>query len=263
MDFTPEKQSPILEVSLLNKNFGGMRTIIDLSFELAPKECLGIIGPNGAGKTTLFNLLSGIIRPSSGKILWFHQEIQRKSSSEIVHLGIARTFQNIRLFKQLSVLENIRIAYDMHLTYTPLQALLRTKLTREEEKKSSQAAMELLEVFSITSLAHQPAGSLSYGDQRRLEIARALALHPRLLLLDEPAAGMNESEMYQLVELLQWIQKKFHVSMLLIEHHMAFINGLCDRTLVLDFGTLIAQGTLEEIRHDHRVIEAYLGEAVT
>ena len=148
MDFTPEKQSPILEVSLLNKNFGGMRTIIDLSFELAPKECLGIIGPNGAGKTTLFNLLSGIIRPSSGKILWFHQEIQKKSSSEIVHLGIARTFQNIRLFKQLSVLENIRIAYDIHLTYTPLQALLRTALTREEEKKSAQAAMELLDAYS-------------------------------------------------------------------------------------------------------------------
>lgn len=254
------KHPPIMEVSLLNKNFGGQRSIIDLSFHLNAKECLGIIGPNGAGKTTLFNIISGMIPPSSGRIIWLGQDIQTKSSVEITRLGIARTFQNIRLFKQLSVLENIRIAYDRQLTYTPLQALLRTSQTREEEKKSTRAAMELLDVFAITSLAHEAAGSLSYGDQRRLEIARALALQPHLLLLDEPAAGMNETEMHQLMELLQWIQQKFHVSMLLIEHHIPFISGLCNRVLVLDFGLLIAQGTLEEVRSNRRVIEAYLGE---
>ncbi|KAB2644573.1 MAG: ABC transporter ATP-binding protein [Verrucomicrobia bacterium] len=250
----------LLKVSLLNKNFGGQRTIDDLSFHLNSKECLGIIGPNGAGKTTLFNLLSGIIPASSGSIIWLSQEIQKKSASEISHLGIARTFQNIRLFKQISVLENIQIAYDSQLTYTPLDALLRTSLTSKEEKRSVCSAMELLDVFSMTSLAYEPAGSLSYGDQRRLEIARALALNPRLLLLDEPAAGMNEAEMNTLMELLRWIQKEFTLSMLLIEHHIPFIMGLCNRMLVLDFGQLIAEGTPEEIRQNRRVIEAYLGE---
>jgi branched-chain amino acid transport system ATP-binding protein len=249
-----------LKVSLLNKSFGGQRSIIDLSFHLNPKECLGIIGPNGAGKTTLFNLLSGIIPATSGSIIWLNQEIQKKSSVQISYLGIARTFQNIRLFKQLSVLENIRIAYDTQLTYTPLDALLRTPLAIKEEKKSIHAAMELLDLFSMTSLANEAAGGLSYGDQRRLEIARALALRPRLLLLDEPAAGMNEAEMNRLMELLRWIQKEFTLSMLLIEHHMPFIMGLCNRMLVLDFGQLIAEGTPEEIRQNRRVIEAYLGE---
>ncbi|MCF7729668.1 MAG: ABC transporter ATP-binding protein [Chthoniobacterales bacterium] len=249
-----------LKVALLNKNFGGQRSIIDLSFHLNPKECLGIIGPNGAGKTTLFNLLSGIIPSTSGSIIWLNQEIQKKSAVQISYLGIARTFQNIRLFKQLTVLENIRIAYDTQLTYTPLDALLRSPHAIKEEKKSIHASMELLDLFSMTSLAYEAAGGLSYGDQRRLEIARALALRPRLLLLDEPAAGMNEAEMNKLMELLRWIQKEFTLSMLLIEHHMPFIMGLCNRMLVLDFGQLIAEGTPEEIRQNRRVIEAYLGE---
>lgn len=252
--------SPLLKASLLNKNFGGQRTIIDLSFHLNSNECLGIIGPNGAGKTTLFNLLSGNIAPSSGTIVWQNQEIHGKSSAEITHLGIARTFQNIRLFKQLSILENVRIAYDTQLTYGPLQALLRIPKVQNQEKKSTKAAMELLDLFGMTSLAHETAGGLSYGNQRRLEIARALALRPQLLLLDEPAAGMNESEMIQLMELLRWVQKEFSLNMLLIEHHMPFIMGLCDRLLVLDFGLLIAEGTPLEIRQNRRVIEAYLGE---
>ena len=252
--------TPLLQTLNLAKSFGGCQSIIDLSLQLRSNECLGIIGPNGAGKTTLFNLLTGIYAPTSGCILWQEKAIHGMTPAHIARLGIARTFQNIRLFKQLTVLENVRIAYDMHLTYSPLSALLRNGRTRLEEKKSTSSARELISMFGMSGFEEEKAGSLSYGYQRRLEIARALALNPRLLLLDEPVAGMNDTEMLEVIELLRWVQKEFSSTLIIIEHHMPFVMELCNRLIVLNFGSLLAEGTPSEIRHDHRVIEAYLGE---
>ncbi len=252
--------APLLTVNALNKYFGGMHAVVDLSFELYENECLGIIGPNGAGKTTLLNLISGVTLSTSGTMIFLGQAMEKKRSSQIARLGIARTFQHIRLFKQLSVLENITTAYDHEINYTLLEALLRTRRMKQEENKSYKASMELLDLFGMSSRAHHMASSLSYGDQRRLEIARALALKPRLLLLDEPAAGMNDAETRELLALLRWIQREFSLSMILIEHHLPFIMEFSDRLLVLNFGKLLAQGTPSQIRQDRRVIQAYLGE---
>jgi len=251
--------SPILQTTNLTKSFGGRQSLADVSFHVHPQECLGIIGPNGAGKTTLFNLLTGFYTPTTGTIFWQQNPIQSRSPAAIARLGIARTFQNIRLFKQLSVLENVRIAYDSHLNYTPFGALLRTPFARHQEKGSSKKALELLDMLGMADLREQPAGSLPYGFQRRLEIARALALNPKLLLLDEPVAGMNEHEMEKILELLRWVHREFSSTFILIEHHMDFIMELCPRLLVLDFGSLIAEGSPSEIKKNQRVIEAYLG----
>lgn len=253
------RTSPILKTTSLTKNFGGRQAVADLSFHVDPQECLGIIGPNGAGKTTLFNLLTGFYQPTSGAIFWQEKNIHGCSPAAIARMGIARTFQNIRLFKQLSVLENVRIAYDSRLSYTPLGALLRTPFASNQEKKSNKAALELLDMLDMAEMAHQLAGSLPYGFQRRLEIARALALNPKLLLLDEPVAGMNEHEMEKILELLRWVQREFSSTFILIEHHMGFVMELCQRLLVLDFGSLIAEGSPREIKKNQRVIEAYLG----
>ena len=249
----------LLQTTNLTKSFGGRKSIADLSLQVHQQECLGIIGPNGAGKTTLFNLLTGIYSPTSGSIFWQGQPIHGMSPAAIARLGMARTFQNIRLFKQLSVLENVRIAYDSQLTYHPLTALFQGSSARRQEEQSTKASLELLDMFGMADLATHAAGSLPYGFQRRLEIARALALNPRLLLLDEPVAGMNENEMLQVVELLRWVQKEFSSTIILIEHHMDFVMELCQRLIVLDFGSLLAQGTPTEIRSNHRVIDAYLG----
>ncbi len=251
--------APILQTTNLSKSFGGRQSLTDLSFNVHPKECLGIIGPNGAGKTTLFNLLTGFYTPTTGTILWNQKPIQGASPAAIARLGIARTFQNIRLFKQLSVLENVRIAYDTHLNYTSIAALLQTPFARAQEKKSRQAALDLLDVLGIAKIANHTAGSLPYGLQRRLEIARALALNPKLLLLDEPVAGMNEHEIAEILELLRSLQREFSSTFILIEHHMGFVMELCPRLLVLDFGSLIAEGSPSEIKSNQRVIEAYLG----
>lgn len=251
--------SILLETSHLTKNFGGRKSLADVSLHVNEGECLGIIGPNGAGKTTLFNLLTGIYAPCSGLISWLGNPIQGMDPAHIARLGIARTFQNIRLFKQLSVLENVRIAYDSRLTYGPLNALLRAPLTRIEEKKSMKAASELLATFGMSNLLDEKAGNLSYGFQRRLEIARALALNPKLILLDEPVAGMNETEMLNIIELLRWVQREFYSTLILIEHHMPFIMELSHRLIVLNFGSLLAQGSPSEIQKDQRVIDAYLG----
>lgn len=251
--------SPILETTNLTKSFGGRQSLANVSFQVHPQECLGIIGPNGAGKTTLFNLLTGFYTPTAGAIFWEQQPIQGSSPGTIARLGIARTFQNIRLFKQLSVLENIRIAYDSHLNYTGLGALLRSPYMRHQEKISTKKALELLDMFSMVDMAQQSAGSLPYGFQRRLEIARALALNPKLLLLDEPVAGMNEHETQKILDLLLWVQREFSSTFILIEHHMDFLMELCPRLLVLDFGSLIAEGSPSEIKKNQRVIEAYLG----
>ncbi|MBX9742497.1 MAG: ABC transporter ATP-binding protein [Chthoniobacterales bacterium] len=250
---------PLLQACHLHKNFGGQQSIIDLSFHINEKECLGIIGPNGAGKTTLFNLITGMVPASSGIILWQGHPIEKKSGAQLARLGIARTFQNIRLFKQLSVLENIQIAYDSQLTYSVLGSLFSFSQKNLQEKKSIAAAMDLLAMFEMTDVAHEPASSLPYGFQRRLEIARALALNPRLLLLDEPVAGMNSTEAAKIMELLRWIQKEFSSTLLIIEHHLPFIMELCNRLLVLNFGSLIADGAPSQIKTNPAVISAYLG----
>lgn len=252
--------SSILKTTNLTKSFGGRQSLAGLSFYVQPQECLGIIGPNGAGKTTLFNLLTGFYQPTSGTIFWQEKPIHTSSPAAIARLGIARTFQNIRLFKQLSVLENVRIAYDSRLNYTPLGALLRTPFARNQEKTSNKKALELLDMLGMVHMSQQTAGSLPYGFQRRLEIARALALNPKLLLLDEPVAGMNEHEMAQILDLLRWVQREFSSTFILIEHHMGFVTELCSRLLVLDFGSLIAEGSPSEIKNNPRVIEAYLGK---
>lgn len=254
-----DSPSPILQTINLTKNFGGRQSLAGISFHIQPQECVGIIGPNGAGKTTLFNLLSGFYTPTTGSIFWQEQPIHGFSPARIARLGIARTFQNIRLFKQLSVLENVRIAYDSHLNYTPIGALLRTSGVRCQEQNSNKKSFELLDMFGMADAAEQRAGSLPYGFQRRLEIARALALNPKLLLLDEPVAGMNEHEMDQVLDLLRWVQREFSSTLILIEHHMQFVMELCPRLLVLDFGCLIAEGSPSEIKKNQRVIDAYLG----
>ena len=251
---------PLLTISHLSKSFGGRQSLADISLHVNGGECLGVVGPNGAGKTTLFNLLTGIYAPCSGTIFWESKPIQGLPPARIARMGIARTFQNVRLFKQLTVLENVRIAYDSRLTYGPLSGLLHGPQARSQEKKSAAASAELLEMFGMGDLLEEKAGNLSYGFQRRLEIARALALNPRLLLLDEPVAGMNETEMLQVIELLRWVQKEFSSTLILIEHHMPFVMELCHRLVVLNFGSLLAQGIPSDIRNDRRVIEAYLGE---
>jgi len=251
--------SALLETRNLSRHFGGLRAIGDLSLSVNRGEILGVIGPNGAGKTTLFNLLTGIYPPSSGDILFEGRSIAGMQPSRIARLGMARTFQNIRLFRQLSVLENVRIAYDSRLVYSPADALLRTPSTRIRERESIDASMELLELFELGSLAGDAAGDLSYGAQRRLEIVRALALRPSILLLDEPAAGMNPSESMRLTEFLRWVHEKFSLTIVLIEHHMQMVMALCDRIEVIEFGVRIAGGTPDEVKANPRVVEAYLG----
>jgi branched-chain amino acid transport system ATP-binding protein len=251
--------SALLETCNLTRQFGGLRAISDLSLSVNTGEILGVIGPNGAGKTTLFNLLTGIYPPSSGDILFNGSSIAGLLPSQIARLGVARTFQNIRLFRQLSVLENTRIAFDSQLPYSPVDALLRTPRARRREMESIDASMELLELFELGSMADECAGDLSYGSQRRLEIVRALALKPSLLLLDEPAAGMNPSEAMQLLDFIRWVHGKFSLTIVLIEHHMQMVMALCDRIEVIEFGVRIAGGRPEEVKSNPRVIDAYLG----
>ncbi|HEY5791890.1 MAG TPA: ABC transporter ATP-binding protein [Chthoniobacterales bacterium] len=252
--------SELLEISGVTQRFGGLRAISDFNLAVKPGETIGVIGPNGAGKTTLFNLITGIFRPTEGTIRCRGKLLNDRLPNQIAALGIARTFQNIRLFRELTVLDNVRIAYDSQLRYSPLAALLTAPGQRRAEEESIRASLELLGLFQLAGLAGEDAGNLSYGSQRKLEIARALALKPSVLLLDEPAAGMNPSETRELTEFLRWVKSHFAVTILLIEHHMHLVMSLCQRIKVLDFGVTIAEGAPEEIRANPRVIEAYLGE---
>ena len=250
----------LLEIDHLTHRFGGLLALSDFNLSLDGNELVGIIGPNGAGKTTLFNLISGVCRPTKGSISVEGRELVGLAPNRIAALGIARTFQNIRLFKDLSVLDNVRCANYGQAGYGALLALFRLGRCRREEAVIIDRSMELLALFQLDGHAEEPSRNLPYGLQRRLEIARALATRPKLLLLDEPAAGMNPAEITRLMGLIEWVRKAFNVTIVLIEHQMQLVMNLCERLVVLDFGVTIAEGKPHEIRSDSRVLAAYLGE---
>ncbi|MEH2193396.1 MAG: ABC transporter ATP-binding protein [Nostoc sp.] len=249
----------ILEAKSLTRRFGGLVAVNNVSFTVNQHEIFGLIGPNGAGKTTLFNLITAFIPLSSGELRYQDTNISQLRPHQIAGLGIARTFQNIRLFGELSALENIIIARHLDNKSNLLTGLLGLPPARREEKKSRRKALQLLEMVGLSDRADEKAKNFAYGDQRRLEIARALALEPQILLLDEPAAGMNPNEKQQLSEFIRSLREQFNLTIVLIEHHVPLVMGLCDRIAVLDFGQLIALGEPSVVRNDPAVIEAYLG----
>lgn len=252
----------MLEVKDLTIKFGGLVAVSNFSLNIGEKEVVGLIGPNGAGKTTVFNMLTGVYAPTSGTISYLGENIQGLKPYIITSKKIARTFQNIRLFSDLSVLDNVKISYDYKLKYNLLDSILRTPRFRKEEAKMDDEVKKLLKTFNLLDKCYEKASNLSYGEQRRLEIVRALATGPKLLLLDEPAAGMNPQETAELSNLIKWIRDTYDVSILLIEHDMKLVMGICDKITVLDYGKVIAVGSPDEIKNNPKVIEAYLGEEV-
>lgn len=250
----------ILEINKLVKLFGGLAAVSKFDLYINKGELVGLIGPNGAGKTTAFNLITGVYEPTSGEIIFAGENICGVKPFKINQKGMARTFQNIRLFKDLTVLDNVRIAYHSHVKYSVASAMLRCKSFFIEEKEIEEKSIEFLKIFDLDDKKDELAKNLPYGEQRRLEIARALAAKPKLLLLDEPAAGMNPQETQDLMELIAMIREKFDLTILLIEHDMSLVMGVCERLYVLDHGMIIADGTTAEIRKNPKVIQAYLGE---
>ncbi|BAZ51367.1 branched-chain amino acid ABC transporter ATP-binding protein [Nostoc sp. NIES-4103] len=249
----------VLETKSLTRRFGGLVAVNDVSFAINKNEIFGLIGPNGAGKTTLFNLITGLIPPSSGELIYQGTEISRLRPHQIAALGIARTFQNIRLFGELSALENVIVARHLHIKSSIIKGVLGLPPASTEEDKNRRKALELLDLMGLRKRTEEKAKNFAYGDQRRLEIARALALEPQVLLLDEPAAGMNPSEKQQLSEFIRSLRDRFNLTIILIEHHVPLVMGLCDRIAVLDFGQLIALGEPAVVKNNPAVIEAYLG----
>lgn len=256
-------KTPLLKVDGAGIQFGGLKAVWDVNLELQQGELVGLIGPNGAGKTTFFNLLTGVYVPTAGSVLLNGERLNKLDPYKINRKGISRTFQNIRLFKELSVLDNVKVAYHSHAKHGIFSSIFRLPTHFSGEQEMEQQAIEFLKIFHLDQYVDEKAKNLSYGQQRRLEIARALAARPKLLLLDEPAAGMNHSETKELMDLIAFIRKEFDLTILLIEHDMSLVMGVCERIYVLDHGQLIAEGNPEEIRNNPKVIEAYLGEEVS
>jgi branched-chain amino acid transport system ATP-binding protein len=254
--------SSLLQLDKVSIRFGGLAAVSELNLQIGAHELVGLIGPNGAGKTTVFNLITSVYQPTSGQISFDEKPTAKLKPFQLAKLGIARTFQNIRLFASMSVFDNVRAATQLHGARGIRNALWRGRSFRHGEEKTGAHVMELLEIFHLEKFHEEPAKSLPYGDQRRLEIVRALATRPKLLLLDEPAAGMNPTEKTELARLIRFIRDKFQIAILLVEHDMPLVMQICERIAVLDYGLKIAEGTPAEIRAHPKVIAAYLGEEV-
>ncbi|MDR1968543.1 MAG: ABC transporter ATP-binding protein [Burkholderiaceae bacterium] len=253
---------PLLEISGLSQRFGGLQAVSDFSFQLGEHELAGLIGPNGAGKTTVFNIVSGFYRPTAGSVVFDGRHIDGLKPHQITALGMARTFQNIRLWNDLTVLDNLRLAHYHQLGYGFWHAVLRTRRHAQAEKKIEHHAREVLEMMQLTAQAEELPRNLPYGLQRRVELARALASKPRLLLLDEPAAGLNSADVEELIGLIRWIHREFKLTIWMIEHQMQVVMTLCQHLTVIDFGRVIAAGEPRQVRDHPEVIKAYLGNAV-